>query len=287
MGIGHLVRGLRGHTDVDDEMASARINREITDGLETVIFVPEIYHEELSSSLVRSIVGLRNWRDILKDRVPSAVIKKLELVHFEALLSNSIVSQSVDLKWLCEKMSRPYHNIHHSYNVLDNVYYDAHDNMEKEAIVLAAAFHDISSNEVDSFNIFTKKIDESNQDFELTKNCLTIPLIKRVCELIMATDHSKSLSEDQLKDEILCDFVSADLMILASNEDDYNNYSECIRKEYNSYSDKEYLDGRISFLNKLLEEKKTIFPDLLKYKEFEAKARANIFNEINKLKRKI
>jgi len=269
MGVSHLVRGLRGHTDIDDEMATARINREITRGLETVIFVPEIYHEELSSSVVRGMVGLRNWRKILEDRVPPQVIRKLEVIHFKSLLGKN----DTNFGWLCNELDCPYHNIHHSYNVLDAVYYDANSDQEKEAIVWAAAYRDIRKTEKQSFGVFSR---QSDKFFDISHT-----VIQRVSQLILGTDHSKVLSGDQLNDETLCRFVAADLMILASNEMDYAKYTENLRKEYDHFSDKEWREGRIEFLQKMMQPlRSSIFPANGMFEEEESRAISNIAREL-------
>lgn len=272
LNVHYLVRGLRGHTDVDGEMISARINREINLGLETVMFVPEIDHEELSSSLVRGLIGLRGWRKVLSSKVPVQVTRALELIHFKSLLGNF----SDEFESICMQMNRPYHNIHHAYDVLDFVYYDIEDETDKEAVVWAALFHDIVSNEHDSYTCFVKQV------------CKTVVVSdkvqKRVKELILGTDHSKPLCEKQLEDDVLCRFVAADLMILSSDCSVYRDYADKIRKEYPNVSDEEFIKGRIDFLSSMLKPRRnSIFPDNGMFDKEERRSIENMQHEINDL----
>lgn len=218
--VGFLVRGLRGHTDLDGEMVNARMNKEINHSLETVIFVTEINLEELSSSLVRGMIGLRDWKRILKNKVPGSVVDKLEERYFQDLTGFD------DDAWnyLKSKLNRPYHNYNHK-----------------------------------------------------TEN-----LIKRVKDLIMATDHSKQLTEEQLNDNTICKFVAADLMILACDEKRYKEYTQSIREEYSDITDDKFAEGRADFLKKMLKRNR-IFPGH-QYAKEELAARDNMQKEMLYLK---
>ena len=270
MEVTHLVRGLRGHTDLDSEMVNARINKEVNNQLETVIFIPDIDVEELSSSIVRSIVGLRNWRDILAKRVPSSVIGMLQDKHFQSLLGLDNESWF----YLKDRMNRPYHNLSHAYEVMNLVYYDIEDDMEKKAVALAAAYHDIESSEEESYQAWALRY---RTDHDRNKK----KMVKRVHDLILATDHSKPLTEEQLKDVVLLAFVCADLMVLASAWETYQTYIKNVRLEY-TCTDEEWKKGRSDFLNKMIK-KESIFPSSGIESACGDKARQNMRRELKEL----
>jgi len=69
-----LIRGLRGHCDLDSELTMARVNHMLNGQLETVFLGPEPGLEDVSSSLVRELTGL--GADITAF-VPMAVHKRI------------------------------------------------------------------------------------------------------------------------------------------------------------------------------------------------------------------
>jgi pantetheine-phosphate adenylyltransferase len=259
----YLVRGMRGHTDIDGEMVGARMNKEINEELETILFVPDVNLENLSSSLVRSMIGLRGWVEMLETRVPEPVLNQLKENHFEDLIA------SKDEFWFTRKrLNRPYHNIIHSYDVYHNSFYDM-SGADGRNVAYAALYHDVCDTEEKSAEYFNKMTTARSVDCKH----------ERVVELILATDHSKELTEDQLKDDNLCLFVAADLMVLTRPWEKYLKYAGQIRAENNRFSIEEFAKGRLEFLEKT--EDKFIFPrnDAVDV-SLEQKARDNILKEI-------
>jgi pantetheine-phosphate adenylyltransferase len=75
-----LVRGVRGGADFDYEVAMARTNAELADGLETVLLAPAPQYAHVSSTLVRQIALAGG--DVSRF-VPAAVVAALKLVAKE------------------------------------------------------------------------------------------------------------------------------------------------------------------------------------------------------------
>lgn len=256
LGITHLVRGLRGHIDVDDEFVSARLNKEIGN-LETVFFVPDINIEELSSSVVRGIYGLRGWVEILSNKVPPCVIRALKIYDLERKVNNEKL-------WKIVKKieSRSYHNLEHCYDIV----YDMIYNLDKDFVydvILASVIHDLEDNPKNSlFSIYNKDIEIS--DF--------------VKELVLATDHSKEYPVNDL----CLRFISSDLKILASKWDKYENYCNNVRKEYSDLSEKEWIKGRSDFLKMMLN-KDIIYPHQEYEKLYGDISRYNMKRELENL----
>ena len=79
-------------------------------------------------------------------------------------------------------------------------------------------------------------------------------------------------------DQLIGQLLDSDLFILASDPQDYDLYASNVRKEYLVYSDEEWKQGRIKFLNSTLDLPK-IFNSTL-YQQYEERARQNIQREI-------
>ncbi|MBI9019355.1 MAG: hypothetical protein JEZ07_19050 [Phycisphaerae bacterium] len=98
-----------------------------------------------------------------------------------------------------------------------------------------------------------------------------------VAQLIMATSHrtvAKSQAEKIIRD--------IDLVILASRQQQYDDYAENIRREYEIYSDQEYRQGRMNVLRYFLAQERIYLTDDF-YGKYETIARANIEREIEQL----
>ena len=71
--------------------------------------------------------------------------------------------------------------------------------------------------------------------------------------------------------------------MLGSSEDVYRTYTQNIRKEYATYSDDIYHEGRQKVLRHFLEKEKIYMSDYF-YELYEKKARENIAKEYNSLR---
>lgn len=73
----HLLRGLRNQTDFDYERAMRNVNSDIDKGLHTVFLMPPREIAEVSSSLVKGLVGPDGWEEVVRRYVPMPVYLKL------------------------------------------------------------------------------------------------------------------------------------------------------------------------------------------------------------------
>ena len=73
----HLVRGIRDIHDFTYETQVTNINRNIEPDVETLFLVPPRELTEVSSSMVRGLVGLDDWERIVSKYVPDVVIEAL------------------------------------------------------------------------------------------------------------------------------------------------------------------------------------------------------------------
>lgn len=167
--------------------------------------------------------------------------------------------------------NRPYHNWNHIENCLSFFDHQLKQHSTDE-LLFAVVYHDAiynpnsKTNEEDSVSV--AKLDLAGEGLDLNK-------IER---LILATKHE--FNKKFHDDETQC-MVDVDLSILGSDTDDYIDYTNKIREEYNHVDDLSFSKGRIDFLKRLLS-KSAIF---YKLTHLESKARKNIYEEIMRLSR--
>ncbi len=163
--------------------------------------------------------------------------------------------------------NRHYHTLKH----LENIY----NELPKLDFVteFAIFYHDIIYD--------VKQTDNEQKSALFCKDRLTclnvdISIIEDTVTLINETKtHNPSSKCNAL-------FLDADLSILGSNEDIYENYTKQIRAEYAVYSQSDYYTGRKKVLKHFLEKERIYHSDYF-YNKYEAKARENIENELKTL----
>lgn len=73
-----MFRGLRNATDLVYETDIAKINRRIAPSVETLFLMPPAEMVEISSSMVRGLVGLRGWEPLVEQFVPTVVMSSFK-----------------------------------------------------------------------------------------------------------------------------------------------------------------------------------------------------------------
>ena len=72
-----ILRGVRSQADFIYEQGMCNINRDINQTVTAVFLMPPRELCEISSSMVRSLVGPRNWQKTVSQYVPSPVLKEM------------------------------------------------------------------------------------------------------------------------------------------------------------------------------------------------------------------
>src|SRR5215510_6124722 len=73
VGATHILRGIRSETDYEYERTMRNINGDLNGKLCTVFLMPPRAIAELSSSMVRGLIGPRGWKKIVRSYVPDPV----------------------------------------------------------------------------------------------------------------------------------------------------------------------------------------------------------------------
>ncbi len=72
-----IIRGIRNATDYEYEKSMRYINSDICQDVNTIFLIPPRNVAEVSSSLVKGLVGSNGWEEIVKKYVPEAVSRKM------------------------------------------------------------------------------------------------------------------------------------------------------------------------------------------------------------------
>ena len=168
--------------------------------------------------------------------------------------------------------ARGYHDLRHLREVLEHL--DdlvPADHPERDAVVLAAWFHDAVYDAVGDNEERSARL----ADAVLTQAGVPIPLVDEVTRLVRLTA-SHDPAADDLPGQLLCD---ADLAILAAGRERYDAYVAGVRQEYAEVPDADFRAGRKAVLEDLLAHD-TLFHSDAARERWEEKARANVSAEV-------
>jgi len=168
--------------------------------------------------------------------------------------------------------ARGYHDLRHLREVLEHL--DdlvPADHPERDAVVLAAWFHDAVYDAVGDNEERSARL----ADAVLTQAGVPIPLVDEVTRLVRLTAGHDPAADD-LPGQLLCD---ADLAILAADRERYDAYVAGVRQEYAEVPDADFRAGRKAVLEDLLAHD-TLFHSDAARDRWEEKARANVSAEV-------
>ncbi|WP_299006260.1 hypothetical protein [uncultured Tenacibaculum sp.] len=169
---------------------------------------------------------------------------------------------------------RYYHTLVHLENLLFQLSQVKTEISSWNTILFTLFYHDVIYNSLKSNN------EEKSTEFAIERmQLLSVPkeIIKRCENQILATKHHK-VSEDTDTNY----FTDADLSILGSNWETYEQYYKNVRKEYAVYPNLVYNSGRKKALKHFLT-MDNIFKTEYFHQKFEKAARENIQREIDLL----
>jgi pantetheine-phosphate adenylyltransferase len=76
-----ILRGIRNETDYEQERTMRNVNGDFDPRVTTVFLMPPRSIAEVSSSLVKGLVGPEHWEDVVKSYVSPGVFEKLRGKH--------------------------------------------------------------------------------------------------------------------------------------------------------------------------------------------------------------
>lgn len=261
---GYLIRGIRDSVDYEYEQKIEKINKKINPNLQTVYISAPVELSEISSSMVKSLVGFAGWQKIVSTMVNERVLSDLMRAKDEEFVSAAwkkiAGDDKVSQKWL-EKIlhdysqtHRHYHNLSHIVELLkqaDELMNNSNFNSIHKAIIkYSIFFHDIVYNPQNRDN--EKLSAELFMEFAQELN-LTQVIFEGVYESIIATaNHS-----EKPKFEITEYFLDLDLSILGAEPSKFESYEDQIRQEYNFVPEEIFNIERSKIMQKLVNPYKT------------------------------
>ena len=78
MGAKNILRGIRSANDYEFERVMRHINADMAPEVNTVFLMPPRDIAELSSNMIKGLIGPAGWEDIVRRYVPEAVFRALE-----------------------------------------------------------------------------------------------------------------------------------------------------------------------------------------------------------------
>ena len=81
IGATHILRGIRSESDYEYERTMRNINGDLDSGICTVFLMPPRDIAEVSSSMVKGLVGPKGWRRVVRKYVPEPVYRRLIQSH--------------------------------------------------------------------------------------------------------------------------------------------------------------------------------------------------------------
>jgi pantetheine-phosphate adenylyltransferase len=79
MGCQFIIRGIRNQNDFEYEKTIRNINSDMRGEVVRMVYlIPRRKNAEISSSMVKGLIGPRGWEDVVEKYVPQIVLEKLE-----------------------------------------------------------------------------------------------------------------------------------------------------------------------------------------------------------------
>ncbi len=81
IGASVIVRGVRNEADYSYERTMRHVNADLAPGITTVFLIPPRELGEVSSSMVRGLIGPEGWREVVRQYLPEPVYADLAATH--------------------------------------------------------------------------------------------------------------------------------------------------------------------------------------------------------------
>lgn len=77
IGANYIVRGIRSVSDYEYERTMRYVNNDLFPTIRTIFLMPPREYAEVSSTMVKGLVGPEGWEDVIEQYVPAAVSARL------------------------------------------------------------------------------------------------------------------------------------------------------------------------------------------------------------------
>ncbi len=287
IGAQFILRGIRTESDYEYERVMRNINGDLNSGITTVFLMPPRGIAEVSSSMVKGLIGPEGWETIVKKYLPKPVFEKLKDAHMQnqnekqwlALWKRIGARGNAhavynDLVMRYSEPRRAYHTLEHIRHCLDEFEQVRHLAANPDIVELALWYHDA---------IYDTKAKDNEERgaalaIQMTEDAL-LPdnLGQSVANLIIATKHASDSTDPDV--QII---VDVDLSILGQDEEKFDEYERRIRTEYEWVAENAFIVGRSAML-KAFSNRPAIYSTQFFRNKYEAQARQNIVRSLARL----
>lgn len=288
-----LVRGIRNEVDRDYENVIARVNAQINPSVRTEFLQAPEHLADISSSIVKIMIGPRGWEQAVSRYVSPEVLVRLIAKHhdlFRKLQERGAHGNEMQfwkalvLPYVTEP-NRNYHGIGHIGEMLAELKTVEHLCSDPVLVAYAIWLHDI----VNDTMVRRNENEERSAEIAVQlAQSLGLPteFCQKVHAMIMATKHNRLVVDADT--QVLVDL---DLAILGARQRVFREYEDNIRKEYAWMHEEPTLQGqaesvfnsrRLEFLRAFYLKKYLYHTEHFRTK-YEAAARANLEASIKML----
>ncbi|MBI4991981.1 MAG: pantetheine-phosphate adenylyltransferase [Candidatus Harrisonbacteria bacterium] len=290
-GATYILRGIRNESDYEYEKGMRYINSDLDPQITAIFLIPPRKIVEISSSLVKGLIGPEGWEKIIGKFVTPAVHQKL-LEKFrdstnEASLKNRWLALCMTigatqdtekifaiLSRLYSEKERAYHKFLHIEECLNELENTRALCMDPNTLEMAIWFHDAI------YNPRLKNNEEQSAKlaYEATKTMgLSETFAQKVADLVRTTIHKAVPTDPDA--QLLTDI---DLSILGKLAAEFDEYEKKIRKEYSWVSEDQFRAGRTAILRSFLARPSIYATEYFRNK-YEKQARENLARSLAKL----
>lgn len=284
-GARHLVRGVRNAADYEAERTIRHMNADIDDSVRTVLLPPPRDIAEISSSLIKGLVGNEGWERVVTRYVPSATL--IQLIGKEHAWVTEALREAggrFEDDWFWNTVLPPYledgrhyHDLFHIADGLNELKRMLPFIKDRAAVGLAWACHDIV------YDVSRDDNEERSAEYaRCMANALELPDVFRDRSARMVLSTKKHVSTDA-DTRIL---HGADLAALGTPPHKYRQHEQSVAREYLlRYTPEEFAIGRAAWAAKFLEEHpEHIYADAGFEERYGAQARRNLEESISRLR---
>lgn len=279
---GYILRGIRGESDYEYERGMRYVNQDLNPGLTTIFLIPPREMVEVSSSMVKGLIGPAGWESVVGNYVPAPVYQKILdrqlsrsfLVLWHRVTGGEGAELYAELSGHYSEPQRHYHTLAHIAACLSELEQLPLCEDQRQRIGLAIWFHDViydplaKDNEAQSAEFFRKKAVAAG---------MATALVEEVSGMIEATRKHEAANTEERATSL---FIDIDLAILGAIPERFQAYDEAIRREYSAVPGPIYGFERKRIMKQFLN-RKTLFCTPEFRSKYEQQARENLLRVVN------
>ena len=284
-GVDAIVRGIRNGDDYEYERAMRHINADLDPRVPTVFLMPPRDMAEVSSSVVKNLIGPRGWEATVARYVPAPVLQRLiEQRHtpWHTCVSLGAADTDANRRAFWDELwagffdaGRHYHDWRHVCAMANDLSAVRDHLSDPAAVELAVWYHDVVYDPRRSDNE-----DRSAAVAERTLSNLGLPapFIAAVAGLVRATKHDGTAPPSVDAAHL----IDLDLAVLAGPQSEFDRYEAGIRSEYAHVPDADFRAGRSAVLQRFLD-RPAVYQTPDARERYETDARRNLAASIARL----